>query len=107
MENYKIPVRALHASTYQSGISECRLNRVDSGGFCTASTLVDEFLQIDVGRAAKVVSGVAVQGKVTSSNYYLVEFTISYSRDGINYVPYQVNGKDKVSKPMLIFILYN
>ncbi|XP_031549039.1 uncharacterized protein LOC116286593 [Actinia tenebrosa] len=98
MENYNIPLRNIEASTDSGNLPSSRLNRSGpSKYFCILSTTNDDFLQINVGRAAKGISAVAVQGRFCCETF-IQEFLFKYSRDGINYVTYKFNGKDKILK---------
>lgn len=88
-----LPDSSFTASTYSIGLRPS-YGRLDGpSGWCSAGRPDDEYLQVDLGSVFEVCS-VATQGY--NFAYWVTNYQISYSEDGVNYVTVTEGGDDKV-----------
>lgn len=63
----------------------------------------DDYLQIDLGRLY-MVCGVRTQGTAYSHLEWVTTFKLRFSLDGLQWVTYKENGKDKVMELALFLV---
>ncbi|KXJ16084.1 hemicentin-2 [Exaiptasia diaphana] len=65
--------------------------------WCAKSKRSDDWLQVDMGNVY-LICGVATQGKTYRVSEWTTNYTLSVSRDGVTWQPYQENGVTKFWK---------
>ena len=81
------------------GPSNARLNFKAGGGKTGAWSAryndMNQWLKVDFGQLV-TVTGIKTQGRQDCCNQWVTSYTVSYSQDNNNFLPYQHNGQDKV-----------
>lgn len=98
MENGKILDTQISASSVRNiyvVASHGRLNKVRGyGSWTPATNSKNEWLQVDFKRQATVVA-ILTQGR-NRNNYWVKRYSVSYSKDGINFFDYRKYGRVQV-----------
>jgi hypothetical protein len=100
MEDSKIPDDAITASSVLDdghAASSCRLNAKaegeKKGAWAAKDNDENQWLQVNLGQCARL-SKISTQGENGESTNHVKSYSLSYSRDGENFISYD----DKVSK---------
>ena len=97
LEDRRVPEGHLSASTYHSSSYSPiygRLNGYYSWG--ARSNRAGEWFQVNFVELT-TVKGVATQGRY-NADYWVKKYTVGYSVNGMNYIPYKENGRVRVRK---------
>ncbi|XP_078344639.1 thioredoxin domain-containing protein 3 homolog isoform X2 [Oculina patagonica] len=102
MENGSIPSEAITASSElddQHSASRARLNTKPEGELMGAWVPLqcdeNQWLQVDLGKVTRLVK-IASQGEAGDSSRHVKEFSVSYSLNGEQYIPYTEDSTEKV-----------
>ena len=96
LEDKRLTPGDISASTYYNAHLAPwygRLNHVYSWSVRTRNT--GQWLKVNFGYITRF-KGIATQGR-SNSNQWVKSYFVTYSRDGVTYVPYKENGRVKVS----------
>ena len=101
MENGEIPDSQISASSERDanhGAINSRLNFKAQGrrqgAWSSRRNDVNQWLQVNFGLQATITE-ILTQGR-SNHNQWVKSYTVSYSRDGLHFFPYRVNGVVKV-----------
>lgn len=87
----QIKASSVHNANHQPHFG--RLNKINRGGGCwiPISNTLQEWLQVDFKRRA-TITAILTQGR-HNHNQWVKTYTLSYSKDGIDFIAYTKNGK--------------
>ena len=86
----QIKASSVHGDSYLPHFG--RLNKArGSGSWIPISNNLEEWLQVDFKRRA-TITAILTQGR-NGANQFVRTYTLSYSKDGIDFIGYTKNGK--------------
>ena len=107
METGKIKDSQIMASSVwdvNHGASNARMNFAQkSGSWSSKSNDLHQWLQVDFKYNA-TIGDIQTQGRGRHKQW-VESYTLSYSYDGVKFVPYKKNGKDKVRLMLFAYLI--